>query len=378
MPPWCRWRIRSHESRDAARHEPQAEPGRARVTRVLILRDEKPGHFHQAEGVALALARLTPVETDRLEVRPSRWATSDARKFILRHFARDAGFWLKAMFAIDLDAVARPEVIVASGWPTIAAGLLLSRHFDVPFIFAGPIGGYRTGPKVLSLVASPRQAGDPGAVLAPIPCTVDPDAYPTPRRLTHRDELNGAALSLLIGGSAYRREFPQKEWDALLAFVPAVAALYGVRWQVSTSRRTPDAVADRFKALAQAGALVRFIDYRDAGAGSVRDLFGADALVVTEDSMSMLAEGLAARRPVVALKSARVHKAYADEVIAGMAGPRLEGASLAILPMASVTPERFAQTLTRLVPPAEDARDAIARAIAPFLREHGIIPRSAA
>lgn len=346
------------------------------MTRVLILRDEKPGHFHQAEGVALALARLTPVEADRLEVRPARWATSDARKFILRRLAQDARFWLKTMFGIDLDAVARPEMIVGSGWPTIAAGMLLSRHFDVPFIFAGPIGGYRTGPKVLSLVASPRQAGDPGAVLAPIPCTVDPDAYPAPRRLTRPEDLAGATLSLLIGGSAYRREFPQNEWDALLALVPELAARFGVRWQVSTSRRTPDAVVDRFKALAEAGVLAGFIDYRDAGAGSVRDLFGADALVVTEDSMSMLAEGLAARRPVVALKSARVHKAYADEVIAGMAGPRLEGASLAILPMASVTPERFAQTLARLVPPAEDARDAIARAVAPFLEGHGVISRS--
>ncbi len=347
------------------------------MTRVLILRDVKPGHFHQAEGVALALARLTPVHAARLEVRPARWATSDARKFILRRLAHDARFWLKAMFGIDLPRLERPDVIVGSGWPTIAAGLLLSRHFDAPLIFSGPIGGYRTGPKVLSLVASPRQAGDPGAVLAPIPCTVDPDMYPSPRRLTRPEDLNGATLSLLVGGSAYRREFPQDEWDALIALVPAVAARFGVRWQVSTSRRTPDAVADRFKALAQAGALARLIDYRATGAGSVRDLFGADALVVTEDSMSMLAEGLAARRPVLALKSHCVHKAYANEVIAGMAGPRLEGASLAILPMASVTPERFAATLTRLAPPSEDAREAIAHAIAPFLREHGVIPRSA-
>lgn len=345
--------------------------------RVLILRDEKPGHFHQAEGLALALRQLAATGEDRLEIRPARWATSDARKFILRKFGRDAGFWLKAMFGIELASVARPDVIVASGWPTIAAGLLLSRHFDVPFIFAGPIGGYRTGPKVLSLVASPRQAGDPGAVLAPIPSTVDPEIYPAPRRLTRPEDLAGATLSLLIGGSAYRREFPPDEWEALLAFVPELAGRYGVRWQVSTSRRTPEAVADRFKALAQAGALARFIDYRDTGAGSVRDLFGADALVVTEDSMSMLAEGLAARRPVVALKSRRVHKAYANEVIAGMAGPRLEGASLAILPMASVSAAHFAQTLTRLVPPDEDARETIARAIAPFLRDHGVIARSA-
>ena len=332
------------------------------MTRVLILRDEKPGHFNQAEGLALAIARLTPVEADRLEVRPARFATSDMRKFIMRRFGRDARFWLRWMYGLDLDAVAKPDVIVASGWPTIACGLLMSRHFDVPFIFAGPIDGYATGPNVLSIVASPRQAGDPGAAHAPIPSTIDPDAYAPPKRLATLDDLRGASLALLIGGSAYRREFPQDEWDALLAFVPALAQRYGVRWRVSNSRRTPDAVSDRLKALVATGDIAEFIDYRDAGNGSVRELFGADAVVVTEDSMSMIAEGLAARRPVVALKSRVVHKHYANEVIAGMAGPHL-----AILPMASVTPEPFARTLVSLVPPVEDARDALARVLAPAL-----------
>lgn len=332
------------------------------MKRVLILRDAKPGHFNQAEGLALAVARLTPIETDRLEVRPARFATSDMRKLVMRRWGRDTRFWLKWLYAIDLDAVAKPDVIVASGWPTIACGLLLSRHFEVPFIFAGPLDGYEPGPLTLSIVSSPRQAGDPGAAYAPIPSTIDPEAYGPPRRLATPEDLRGASLALLIGGSAYRREFPADEWEALLAFVPAMAQRYGVSWRVSNSRRTPDAVSDRLKALAASGAVAEFVDYRDAGAGSVRALFGSDAVVVTEDSMSMLAEGLAARRPVVGLKSRLVHKHYANEVIASMAGPHL-----AILPMASVTPEHFARTLTRLTPPVDDARDLLARAVAPAL-----------
>lgn len=332
------------------------------MTRVLILRDEKPGHFNQAEGLALAVARLAPTEAARIEVRPASFARDDIRKLVMRRWGRDTRFWLKAMYGIDLAGVNKPDVIVASGRATIAAGLLLSRHFDVPFIFSGGIDGYQTGPRVLNIVSSPRQAGDPGAAYAPIPCTIDPEAYPTPRPLRDAAALDGASLALLIGGSAYRRDYPLEEWEALLAFVPAVTQRYGVKWRVTTSRRTPDAISDRFKALAGEGKIAEFVDYRTAGQGSIRELFGADAVVVTEDSMSMLAEGLAARRPVIGLKSKVVHKHYANEIIAGMAGP-----SLAILPMASVTPEQFAATLTRLVPPAEDARDILARAIAPTL-----------
>lgn len=78
----------------------------------------------------------------------------------------------------------------------------------------------------------------------------------------------------------------------------------------------------------------------------------------------MLAEGLAARRPVVALKSTRVHKHYADEVIAAMAGP-----SLAVLPLADVTAGQFAETLLGLEAPRLDARDLIAAALAPIVKQ---------
>lgn len=332
------------------------------MIRVLILRDRQPGHFSQAEGMALAVARLAPTQEQRLDIRPARWARDDIRKLIMRRWGRDAGFWLRRLYGLDLAGVDRPDIIVASGRPTIAAGILLSRHFGAPVVISGGIDGYDEHAIALNIVSSPRQAGDRGAAYAPIPSTVDPDAYPPPRRLADIAALEGASLALLVGGSAYRRDYPPEEWEALIAFVPAVAARYGVKWRVTTSRRTPDDVSERFRALAASGAVAEFVDYRTAGPGSVRALFGADAVIVTEDSLSMLAEGLAARRTVIGLKSRVVHKHYANEIIAGMAGP-----SLAILPMATVTPEQFAATLTRLVPPVEDARDILACALAPVL-----------
>lgn len=337
------------------------------MIRLLILRDEKPGHFNQAEGLALAVARLGAVDVRRLEVRPARFARDDLRKQVMRRWSRHAAFWLRHLYGIALETVERPDIIVASGRPTIAAGLLISGHFNAPFVFSGGIDGYAPGPRTLNIVHSPRQAGDPGAAFTPIPCTVDPDLYPAPRRLARPEDLAGASLALLVGGSAYRRDHPLEEWEALLRFVPALARSHGVSWRVTTSRRTPEAISDRFRALAGEGVLAEFVDYRTAGPGSVRALFGTDAVVVTEDSMSMLAEGLAARRPVIALKSRVVHKHYADEIIAGMAGPPRVGASLAVLPMAHVTAERFVGALTRLVPPVEDARDVLAAAIAPVL-----------
>lgn len=331
--------------------------------KILLLRDKKPGHFNQAEGVAVALARLGPTQVTRLEVRPSWFAHDDIRKHIMKHYARDRRWWLKAMYHIDADTLEAPDVIVASGRPTIAAGILISRIFgEVPFIYSGGVDGYDLHPFGVQLVNSPRQAGDPRSAYVPIPCTIDPDDYAVPRPLRDLASLRGAEIALLVGGTAYRREFPQSEWEALIALAAQMTERYGVRWRASSSRRTPEQITDRLADLARSGVIAEFVDYRAAGAGSARALFGADAVVVTEDSMSMLAEALAAKRPVIGLKSQIVHKHYANEVIASMAGP-----SLAVLPLASVTPEQLAATLIGLVPPTEDARDVIARAIAPTL-----------
>ena len=40
--------------------------------KALLLSDGRPGHYHLAEGVLAAVARLRPVETVRLEIR-SHW-----------------------------------------------------------------------------------------------------------------------------------------------------------------------------------------------------------------------------------------------------------------------------------------------------------------
>ena len=79
----------------------------------------------------------------------------------------------------------------------------------------------------------------------------------------------------------------------------------------------------------------------------------------------MMAEAMAARRPVIALRPASVGpRAPADE-IAAMA----EGGGLAVLPIAEATPERFAQTLLAIEPAAQDPREALRAVLAPLVRE---------
>ncbi|HSI40547.1 MAG TPA: ELM1/GtrOC1 family putative glycosyltransferase [Xanthobacteraceae bacterium] len=333
--------------------------------KLLLLLESRLGHVNQVEGLACIIGRSTPVELERLAVRRTFFAHEDARKLVLRYLAPDPARWLRRLYAVDAAAVRCPDIIIGSGQATIAAGILLSRHFDVPFVFSGAIEGYDTRDVALQLVNSRGRAGAARTAYVPIPSLVDPDVLPVPRRLAVSSDLAGADIALLIGGTAYRRDYPPAEWEALERLVGESARQFGLRWRVSSSPRTPDEVADRFGAMYARGEIAAFLDFRTAGAGSARALFGADAIVVTADSTSMLAEGLAAKRPVVALKSSHVHKHYADEVIAAMAS----GPGLAVLPLDIVTAAQFAATLLSLDAPRHDARDLIALALAPIVNQ---------
>ena len=66
--------------------------------------------------------------------------------------------------------------------------------------------------------------------------------------------------------------------------------------------------------------IAEFVDFANRGAASANHLFGSDVIAVTEDSMSMISEGCAAGRRVVALRPRRMRPHPDLEVIAYHAG----------------------------------------------------------
>ena len=73
------------------------------------------------------------------------------------------------------------------------------------------------------------------------------------------------------GHSNIRRE----EWERLLDFARDISKAWGTRWLISSSRRTPDFVADKIAELAKDDSVIaRFIDFRTAGPGTLPEIFG--------------------------------------------------------------------------------------------------------
>ncbi len=192
------------------------------------------------------------------------------------------------------------------------------------------------------------------------PSSIDPDALHRPKTVPRYGLDNKPKLAgLLIGGNAGPFKYRREEWERLLDFARDVSKQWGTRWLVSTSRRTPDFVADRIAELAKDDSVIaRFIDFRTAGPGTLPEIFGsAEVIVCTEDSSTMISEAVSARLPVIGVAPS-AHKFTDEEQL--YRDFLIFNHWCRVLPIAELTPDAFAQALSEITPLEENPLDALA------------------
>jgi len=329
--------------------------------KVIFLADTRPGHFHLAQGVIAAIARLRPVDVTRIEVKrkwivPTRWLR---RRIHAKTFFPPR--MLRMAYRIDAYALPKADLVVSAGGETQMPNICVSRFLGIPSIFCGSLlRGLE--PENFSLIISSydRDAGNDRYIVALKPSALDPDTLGRPAVIPrYGPERRPAIAGLLIGGNAGTFRYRRREWDRLLDFAAGVAKAWGTRWLISTSRRTPAYVADKLSALAKDESVVaRFIDFRTAGPGTLPEVFAkAEIIVCTEDSSTMISEAVSARLPVVGVSPA-AHRFTGEEqayrrFLIGNNWCR-------VLPIAELTAESLAVALSEIEPIKENPLDALA------------------
>lgn len=329
--------------------------------KVIFLADTRPGHYHIAQGVITALSRLRPVDVTRIEVKrkwivPTRWlrARINAKTFYPPRMLRMA-------YRIDAEELPEADLVVSAGGETHMPNICVTRLLDVPNIFCGSLLR-GLDPDNFSLIISSydRDAASPRHLVVLKPTSIDPDKLGRPAQVPRFGPDNHPKIvGLLIGGKAGRFHYKRKEWAKLLSFAAEVSKAWGTRWLISTSRRTPDSVADRIAELAKDETVVaKFIDFRTAGPGTLPEIFAqADAIVCTEDSSSMISEAVSARLPVVGVAPKR-HRFNQDEKL--YRDFLMKNGWSRVLQIHDLSPETFARALSEIEPIQENPLDALA------------------
>jgi mitochondrial fission protein ELM1 len=234
---------------------------------VWCLTDYKPGHQSQLHGLTRALAR-------RLELDVT-WA--DAREPLHRRLFPPQG---------------RPDITLAAGHRTHLRALLVKWWY----------GGRAV---VIMKPSLPRRLFD----LCIIP---EHDGVPPgPRVLCTTGTLNDIRPGeekdprqglIMIGGPSHNHDWSDGQMVAQLEALKR--ALPGVRWTLTTSRRTPSTFAGALAGLLDEGFV--YVPPEQTDRDWLRERYGRSALVwVSEDSASMVYEGLTAGADVGVLEVPR-------------------------------------------------------------------------
>lgn len=334
--------------------------------RVLLISDGRPGHYHLAEGVVAAVARRRPVALTRREV--SRGALLPTRALAAMLASAGPAMTLKLGYGLRPEDLAPADLVVSAGGDTLAANAAAAACLGAANIYCGTLRHLPVERFSLIVTSYARFGALPRHVVALKPNGMDPDRMATLRAETEQSrQASGMATplphGLLVGGDSGLFHYEGADWSALIAFLRASQRAGGPAWIVSTSRRTPAAVADAFMRLAAepAGPIAELIDFRAAGAGTLPGLFArVGAVTCTEDSSTMLSEAVTARLPVVGVAPRRhafkeEEREYRETLLANR--------WCASIPLAELTPERYRAALATVTPLAENHLDRLARAL---------------
>jgi uncharacterized protein len=336
---------------------------------ALLLSDGKPGHYHQAEGVIAAIARVRPVETVRCDVRRRFLVpTRSLHQLVNRATPPAAILWLG--YGMRASALPAAHVVVSAGGETLAANTAAAKLLGAANVFCGRLRKLAPEHFRLVIVNMETPGSPPNQLVSLPPSPIDVRRAAAADRKVRFGRSNPPRhVGMLVGGNSGAFRYGTADWTRLTSFLYDAHRSHGISWMATTSRRSGHSIADALAAMAAEpkSGLVKFIDFRAAGPGTVSEIFAqAEAILCTDDSTTMISEAVGACLPVVAVRpeacSLEAREAEYREFLARKGWYRP-------LPLTGLTAETFLKSLEEISPRTTSQIDELAAALRQRLPE---------
>lgn len=264
---------------------------------VWIISEGSPGHISQSEGLVSALARRIDLESTVIHTRPklNGFARSLVRLW-MGNRELPAGF-IKRWLGCQIPA-SKPDLIVASGGKSVFAARSLAVKFDVPLVFIGVRKSYPSEWFHTVFTPSACETGMNDVLIEMIPTQVT-KASVERAATAWADRPTGRLWAMVIGGASVSHRYAASDWDELAAGMNALARREGIRWLVTTSRRTGAEVEARLRAGLDMSDVAAAVWWAGKPEKKMAAFLGtAERVIVTQDSVTMITEAVASGRPV--------------------------------------------------------------------------------
>lgn len=283
---------------------------------ILCIRDDKPGHYNQSEGLLLSLAILFPdVQVEYCDVEIRSKLSRKFLRFLLNHLSaffktkssmKYMGYFYKKY---SLPSFA-PDIIVSTGGNTSNINAWFAYMFHAKNILNGALRGLNE--EHFTVITTVLDLGYKNQCIldvAPNTITEKKLEYESSQFLTKQHlPTDTRYFTLLIGGDGAGYTYNDDFYHKLVAMVINMSDTLDIKWLISTSRRTPVEVENVLKEKLK-HVCGYFVAYRKNPEKILLPFLGlCDAVFVTEESASMISEAISARKPVYTLQPSSFRK----------------------------------------------------------------------
>lgn len=283
--------------------------------RILVLYDGKLGHLSQSYGLAQLIAsRLSGnVSIQTCSVKPRIKLLNKPLRNLASLSSTRACNTVISSYRFEEAQPQRADIVISFGGNVVALNVALSQHWGAANIMIGNVYGLPSSLVSVHVTAQGTQSSNSvasGVALA----KTDPGFCQRAGELLVRSA-KAPLWTLLVGGDGSGYHYSEGDWQRLGRAMQALSERHGIRWLVSTSRRTDAKGVGILRRYATPQICEAAIWYGISSTDSLDAYLGAgERLFCTEDSMSMLSEAVAMSKPVVSLRpsqtsSKRVHTA---------------------------------------------------------------------
>lgn len=270
------------------------------MKRVLILSDGRPGHFNQSLAIAEAMKKLDEVEVKFIEVKIKKFGKYFLRAFLNTSLGQklSKGSYLLKFIHLFYEGYTwdkEPDIIISAGKDTSLLNALLALRYGSKNFYIGH--PKKLDHHLFTAVLTALDLGFDNQIVLDVAPTLsysgDLNAFANRFSL----DLQSEYYTLLIGGDGSGYQFDEEDIEQLITFVNATSDK--VKWLVTTSRRTSEAYEEKMEKEMKAECFIAYHKNPQKVVAGFLEL--SSAVFVTEESASMVSEGVASRKPVVTL-----------------------------------------------------------------------------
>lgn len=267
---------------------------------VWIVSEGSPGHDSQSEGLVAAMSATVPVSVHRLKGRLT--APGWCRPLVLAWMGKRgrplSERWLQRVTELSAPRLPPPDLVVSSGGKSVFAARTLAARHGAPYVYLGEQKRFPDAWFDVIVSPVPDDVRENAVQLELLPTPVTPAGVDKAAAAKQRPD--GRVWLLVVGGASRSHRYTDTDWNELANGMNALAEKHGIRWLVSTSRRTGATAESLLKDGIGRDCVADAIWWSQEPRKELHAFLGmAEVVFVTQDSVTMVSEAVSSGRPTV-------------------------------------------------------------------------------